>query len=251
MFILKVITLQLLFMTILAAESPQAHPQTLKVVFTTWKPYSYMEQDNAAGYEMDILAKVAEKIGIQLQYLNLPWKRCLYMLKNKNADLLISALDTPDRHNYMIYTREHISKSETALFTLKNRKIDFTGDLNDLKKYSIGTTAGFSYGELFDQNTELNKIESYSTELMVKRVLNSSTQLGIGNTLVVSNVLANNKKSPQIVFLAPLIHSQKLYACFAKKNGYEKLALRFSEALKEFKKTDDYKIIQKRYGIAE
>jgi len=250
MFILKVITLQLLFITILAAESPQTYPQALKVVFTTWKPYSYVEQGNAAGYEVDILTKIAKKMGIQLQYLNLPWKRCLYMLKNKNADLLISALDTLERRSYMIYPQEHISKSETALFTLKTRKIDFTGDLNDIKEYSIGTTAGFSYGEQFDKNTELNKIESYSTELMVRRVLNSSTQLGIGNTLVVSGI-ANNKKSPQVVFLAPIIHSQKLYACFAKKKGYEKLALRFSAALKEFKKTDDFKIIQKRYGIAE
>jgi len=246
---LKYLCSALALFSFLGPPSLFAEEKKLTAVFTTWEPYGYLEDDKPVGYEIEIFRAVAGRMGIEVTFLNRPWKRCLHMVKTGRADVVISALDVVERREFMIYPDEHISVNETALFTHIDKNITFDGSLETLKGLTIGTTSGFSYAPAFDKAMNLKRVENSSVNNLVRRLLMGSLDLGIANVLVANRMAKKNDAEGKIKFLKPLIHSKKLYACFSKSTQHHTLAKEFSEALRSFKKTDSYKLIRQKYGM--
>lgn len=172
------------------------------------------------------------------------------MLEDGNAHVLISILKTPERRKYTIFPEEHISVSRTLFFTKTNTKVQYKGSLKDLKNYSIGVIAGFSYGKAFDNATYLNKDEVVDAERLIKMVLGGRYEVGIEDQAVVRGVARKLGVARSVRFLSPPVHTEKLYVGFSKKAGLRRLAADFSEVLARFKRTDEYKAILRKYGIA-
>lgn len=228
-----------------------AEEKKMIAVFTTWEPYGYMENNTPAGFEIEIFAAVAKKMEITVEFLNRPWKRCLYSMENKIADVLISALKTKDRESYMIYPEEPISISRTGFFTTVGKNIVFNGTFEPLKEFTIGITSGFSYGDAFDSAVFLKKDESTETATIITKVLLGRIDLGIGDIAVIKTAAKKENTLEKINFIEPLVHSRKLYAAFSKKPGHEMLSLEFSKILSEFRTSEEYYSILKKYGVEE
>lgn len=231
-------------------ESASAEDDTIRAVFVTWQPYGYVENGKIAGFELDTFAAVAKQMEMRVEFRERPWKRCLYLVENGLADVVISALKTKEREKYMIYPNEHISINNTALFTTVERDFEFDETFESLKGYIIGTTAGFSYGKNFDKATFLKKDGNTKTEAIVSKLIMQRYDLGIGNIPVISSIAHKQGNLKRIKFLNPLVHSQKLYASFSRKNQLEPLAKRFSNELKVFKTTETYEKILAKYGMS-
>ncbi len=225
--------------------------EKLIAVFTTWEPYGYVENDTPAGFEIEIFDAIAAKMGFSVEFLNRPWKRCLYSMENKLADVIISALKTKEREAYLIYPEEHISISRTGFFLSANRDIAFDGTFEPLKKFTIGITSGFSYGEAFDSAAFFKKDESTDTSTIITKVLLGRIDLGIGDIAVIKTSAKKNNTLDKIKFLDPLVHSQKLYAAFSKKPGHEKISAEFSKTISKYRVSKEYISIMKKYGIEE
>ncbi len=232
-----------------AGGAKLAAAEALRAVFVTWKPYGYLEDGKAKGFELDIFASVMKRMKMGVVFEERPWKRCLYMVRRGKADLLISIIKTKKREAFLCFPREYISISETALFTTAGRQIDFDGSLESLKGYTIGVTSAFSYGDAFDGADFLIKDENIRPDAIVKKLLMERTELGIGNIAVISLIARKKKSLHRIRFLKPLIHSRKLYVGFSAAKGHEQLAEAFSAALHDFKTTPEYPAILKSYGI--
>lgn len=223
--------------------------KTIAAVFPTWEPYGYMEDGKPRGFEIETFAAVARQMGYDVEFIHQPWKRCLYSMKQGLADVVISALKVADRTAYMNYPDEPISMSRTGLFALRETKIRFDGDFKGLAPYTIGITAGFSYGDAFDSSDFLDKAPSTETEAVVVKVLLGRNALGAGNMAVVKTIAKKNNALDKIRFLTPLLHSQKLYVGFSKAGKYGNLAAEFSDILTQFKESDQYKTILKKYNM--
>ncbi len=228
-----------------------AEEKKLIAVFTTWEPYGYVKNKKPAGFEIELFDAVAMKMGFTVQFLHRPWKRCLYSMENKHADVLISALKTKEREAYLIYPEEPISISRTGFFTTVEKNIVFDGTFEPLKEFTIGITSGFSYGEAFDSAAFLKKDESTETTTILTKVLLGRINLGIGDIAVIRAAAKKENTLDKIKFLEPLVHSQKLYAVFSKKPGHETLSLEFSKILSKFRTSEEYYSILKKYGIEE
>ena len=226
-----------------------AGEKKLVAVFTTWEPYGYIENDKPVGFEIEIFTAVTKKMGMTVEFLNRPWKRCLYSMENKLADVLVSALKTKDREEHMIYPEEPISISRTGFFTSTGKHIVFDGTFEPLKDFVIGITSGFSYGEAFDSAAFLNKDESTETATIITKVRLGRIDLGIGDIAVIRTAAKKENTLAQIKFLEPLVHSQELYAAFSKKPGHEKLSEEFSKILSKFRLSEEYILILKNYGV--
>jgi polar amino acid transport system substrate-binding protein len=95
----------------------------------------------------------------------------------------------------------------------------------------------------------LNKDEANDSDGLVKKVLAGRNELGAENLAVIT---ASGKKMGvigDIRFLEKPIHSQKLYDVFSKVRALEKSGSKFSETLREFKKTEEYRKILEKYGM--
>ncbi len=80
-------------------------------------------------------------------------------------------------------------------------------------------------------------------------ILAGRNELGAENMAVITASAKKQGVLENIRFLEKPIHSQKLYVVFSKVRFLEKTGSRFSEMLKEFKKTEDYRKILEKYGM--
>lgn len=234
---------------LLASSSCWAAGGKLRVVFTEWIPYTFEEAGQASGFEIEICRAVMGQMGLDAQFTPYPWKRCLSALRGGQADALVSLLKTPEREEFTLFPDEHISISRTVFFTSATSRIAFNGSYGQLKDYTIGVIAGFSYGEAFDKADYLHKEEVRDANMLIRKVLSGRNDLAAENQAVVSGMALRTGVKDQLRFLEPPIHAQKLYVGFSKANDLEGLCREFSQALAQFKKTQAYHAILARYGV--
>ena len=238
-----------LLLSIILSSSVYGDDGKLHVVFTNWEPYGYIDNGKAAGFELDTFEAVMKKMNIDVVFLERPWKRCLFMAKTGEADVIISVLKTPERKKFLFYPTEPISRSNSAFFTTIDNDISFGGNYEDLKEYTIGVTRGFSYGPAFDSVKFLKKEDATTTEQVVQKLLKKRYDIAVGNTIVVSAIAKKIGVYSKIRFLTPLVHMQELYAGFSKAGKYGSLTSEFSKVLMEFKKTSANFEIMERYNF--
>ena len=236
-------------MVVAGPTASKAEKTALKVVYTEWFPYTYTENGQPNGFEIEILQSVLGELGIRAEFISLPWKRCLAHLRTGQSDLLVSMLHSPERETFTIYPEENISVSRTSFFVRTNSAISFNGDIAEMEKYSVGVALGFVYGEAFDNAEFVFKAEANGSEQIIKQLLASRIDLGAENEMVVSAQANKLGVRHKIRFLSPPIHSQKLYVGFSKASDLQGLSEPFSKTLANFKKTDRYKEILLKYGV--
>ncbi|MBI4797925.1 MAG: transporter substrate-binding domain-containing protein [Desulfarculus sp.] len=235
----------------LLALPPQAAAQEarLRVVFTEWFPYTYLEQGRPAGFEIEIFQAVARQMNLDAEFVQYPWKRCLAALKSGEAHALISLLKTGERQEYTLFPDEHISISRTVFFTTAGKSIPFDGTYAGLAGHTIGVIAGFSYGPAFDQAQGLRKEEVSDAKLLIKKVLSGRNDLAAENQAVITGLARQMGVLEGLSFLEPPIHTQRLYVGFSRHKKLEGLCQEFSQALARFKQTPEYREILVKYGV--
>lgn len=221
----------------------------LKIVYTDWYPYTYQENGNASGLEIDIFKAIMNIMKIEAQFVKYPWKRCLHVLKIGEADALISLLRNSERESFTYFPDENISVSKTMFFTTTDKKIIFDGDYKNLKNYSIGVISGFSYGDVFDNATYLKKDKSKDVQMLIRKLIGGRNDIVAENQVVMSATSLKMGFYNKIEYINPSIHNKKLYVGFSKEQKHGNLCDEFSKHLHEFKKTDLYKSIIENYGI--
>lgn len=237
--------------SVMLISSPvYAEKELIHVVYTQWEPYTYQENGKDSGFEIETVRAVIQKMGFHLKFEQFPWKRCLYMMENGQADALVSALKTSEREKFLYFPDEHISVSKTVFFKKSGSPAEFDGSFKSLKDYTIGVISGFSYGEAFDKAAYLKKDEAKDAESLIKKILAGRNDLGAENLAVLTAAAKKIGVSGDIRFLEKPIHSQKLYVVFSKAKPSEKLSMTFSETLRELKKSEEYRNILEKYGIS-
>ncbi|MEE4357021.1 MAG: transporter substrate-binding domain-containing protein [Desulfococcaceae bacterium] len=225
-------------------------PEKLIAVYTEWFPYTYQSGESAAGFEIEICRSVLEKMGKEAEYRSLPWQRCLYMLKEGKADLLVSLLKTPAREEYTYFPENHISISKVLFFSRRDSSIRFTGSYEELKGHVIGVISGFSYGNIFDRTDFLKKDESLNTEMLIAKLLKGRYDIAAENLAVSIATARRMGVADQLRFLEPPLITDKLYVGFSRKKGHRKLGRDFSGILGQFKTSESYKKILGKYGVS-
>ena len=246
----KIVILLCLLMGMVFSLQAENPTKTLSAAYTLWFPYNYQgENGKALGFENEIFLAVMDSMKIQVEFNMLPWKRCLHALQYGETDALVSMLMVDERKKYTIFSREPISVSKTLLFIRRESPIVFDGSFEKLKRYSFGTTRGFSYGKKFDDADYLKKEEVLNQQAIINKVVHGRNDIGIGNQLVIMGLAEKMGLSNDLKFLEPPVHMQELYVGFSRVKGLERMAEDFSEALARFKKTDDYLAILDKYGL--
>ena len=74
---------QLIMLILIFSFSLQANDEnkTVIVAYTEWFPYTYLEDGQAAGFEIDITRAVLKQMNIAATFQQYPWNRCLQLLK--------------------------------------------------------------------------------------------------------------------------------------------------------------------------
>jgi len=221
--------------------------KTIFVVTDTWAPYVYQENNEVKGVDYEIMMKVFEKMGYTVNFKFYPWKRCMAMIENKKADAVLDMNYSEEKSKFMYYPNEEISDNVLVFFQLKEKNYTFN-KLEDLRNLKIGTLVGYEYNKEIREATYFKKEPVSKIEQNFKKLI-----LGRLDLFIVSkNVgLFEAKKFgilDKIKYLPKELSGGKNYVAFSKKPVNNMITIKFSETLKEFKTTKEYKKILLKYG---
>jgi len=243
--------LLLLFLILISPVNLFAN-ETIVLATGEWPPYT-SEKDPQGKIAEVILIEAFKLKNINVVCKYVPWKRAYKYTERGEVVGTFPWTKTKEREkDLIIFTKEPLISVKTVFFHLKS--LDFKwNDYNDIKKYRVGATLGYS-------DVEFLKEKGVKVDIAPKEVLNFKKLLGNRIDIVPSAFLVGyniiNKTFTQDKALLFTNSPKPLYTendflVISKKipNG-QKIADTFDSGLRELKQSGKYdEIIMKFVSI--
>ncbi|MDR0279164.1 MAG: transporter substrate-binding domain-containing protein [Paucimonas sp.] len=224
-----------------------ARAEQLRIVTDPWAPYVYEENGEPKGIDYEITAEIFKRLGVDVRWEFMPWKRCMLMLEQGLADGVIDIFQNELRSTQLYYPNEPLSVVEFVLFQANDRPHDIKS-LDDLKDLTVGTSAGYDYGAEFMQATAFRREAAPTQEANFGKLQRGRIDLLITDRRVGRYMLAQTGLQDRISELPLVVSRHKQYLAVRRNAGMDLLAQRFAAELRRFKQEPAYAELQARYG---
>ena len=119
-----------------------------KIVLATdaaWAPFEYMEGENVVGADIEIAAKIAEHLGVELEIVNVAFDSLPMYLENGEADIVLAAMTvTEERAEVMEFSAPYCDSSQYIIVKEGDENVEFIDDLGGyIVGVHLGTTGHF------------------------------------------------------------------------------------------------------------
>jgi polar amino acid transport system substrate-binding protein len=214
-----------------------------KIVISTgeWPPYTSQKMKHF-GYSLHIISEAFKVQDYQVEYKFLPWKRAYVMAEQGKFDgTAVWYLNKKRKSEF--YVSDSVSSSTTVLFHRKDKVVEWN-TLEDLKKYKIGVTHGYTYGDKFNYAAKKYgfKLDSSPTDisglkkLLKKRIDVMLSDLGVGYWILQNEFPSSQQalitNNPKIV----LENTAHFFATKKSKDSPGKIEI-INKGLKKLKET--------------
>ena len=99
-----------------------------------WAPFDYIQNNEPAGFSVDLAKLVAKKIGIEIEFVNdYTWSVLVNMFKNHKIDVLTSVGWNKDREKYGDFTQPYYMAKSNFIISKNSSEINSLADLNGKK----------------------------------------------------------------------------------------------------------------------
>ena len=135
------------FLIVLAAACPAAGQDAVKWVFTDYPPANFkMDSGRYTGFLHDMVVELfQERLGLRVDIARFPWKRCQLMVKNGEADIMVT-IPTPERLEYTVTHERPIWIKRRILYTYDGHpRIKEIQQINGIKAIKDGGYRVLSY----------------------------------------------------------------------------------------------------------
>ncbi|WP_187170452.1 substrate-binding periplasmic protein [Salidesulfovibrio onnuriiensis] len=184
------------------------------IAFDNYPPYHYWEGVTPRGLNIELLDEAFARMGRKHRYERRTWKRSLYGVEHGEITALCAGFKTPEREEFSIYPAQYLSLETNWVISLKGSGVKVR-DLKDLYRLSVGVVSDYGYDRRFDAMEGLNKEESKSDELLLRKLLNGRVDVMLGNGLVIRHLAERMKAADRLDFQLKLA-SEPLYLIFSR-----------------------------------
>lgn len=154
-----------------------AFAQEVKIVTENYPPYNYEENGKVKGVSTEIVRSVLKEMGLNIKITVYPWARTYRLALEEPNTLIYSIARTPEREHKFKWVGV-IAPADQVLLSLKERTDIKLNNLDDTRKYKIGTVRddviehhllsnGFKVGKNIDR---CNNYNSNIKKLLRKRI---------------------------------------------------------------------------------
>ena len=91
---------RLFWILLLACLSPLAQAERLRLVSDDWAPYVYQQNGQPRGIDYEVTTQVFKRLGVEVEWQFLPWKRCLAMIEQGLADGIVDIFQIDARRPF-------------------------------------------------------------------------------------------------------------------------------------------------------
>ncbi|UTW06241.1 substrate-binding periplasmic protein [Pseudomonas benzenivorans] len=239
---------QLLVILFLASLSLSAQGQTLRLVSEAWPPYIYEEQGQLRGLDYEAAHIVLRRLGVDVEWQLMPWKRCLTAFSQGRADGIFDIFQTAARRPTMLFPSEPLSEIEFVLFHSTARPHRFQ-DLSDLDGLKVGVSPGYWYANrAFRESERFTREPGPDHAANFGKLQRNRVDLVINDHRAGHYLLTRMGLNKTITHHPKVVSRDRLYLGLRRDAGLEELAERFAEELRRFKAEPAYADLLARYA---
>ena len=131
----------------------------------TWEPYQFRDdQNNIVGFEVDLANKVAEKLGLTIQWNDVGFGTIITSVRDRQFDMGVSGFSIkPERLEQVSFTVPHsVTMAQVIMLqsTIDTKHITTLTSLSQLK--DLGIVVGSQIGEVEEQELKDAGVETKS-----------------------------------------------------------------------------------------
>ena len=199
------------------ANSP-VDKKILKVGFgiIDYPPYNYVINDEYQGIVIDIFHYIEDNSDYTFEFIKLPWPRVLQSVETGRLDIVATLFKVKMREERFYFVEPAYGTEINQLFTLTDTDVEFDGDLTQLKALSIGTIRDYSYGDVFDQATFLNKRPVIDEHTLIRLLKGGRFEMAIGNPTAFYKVASELNLKKHIKAISPIVSKTPVHLAITK-----------------------------------
>lgn len=219
-----------------------AAAETVLLASDPWPPYVTGELGGkvTGGLAVDLINRIFERIdGVDVAIPMVPWNRALAEVEKGTKDGIPMLLKTEEREAYMVYT-DPLVRSSSLIWYVRERIPDGVEwqRIDDLVRYRIGITRGYSYGEEMDAALNSGRytvVAAASTSQLFKMLTKNRVDLALANDAVGYTLAAEHAPDGAIVPAPKAIEIEVHYMAFSKKSPAVRLIPQINRIIGELR----------------
>ncbi len=148
----------------------KAHPIIRVHNEQNWAPFNFFEHGKATGFSIDYMNLLAEKVGLQVEYISGPsWNEFISMIRERRLDVMLNIVKTSEREKFIRFTEKPYIETPRAIVV---RKDDNTvRSFADLHGKTVVVEKGFFYEKYLKENHPEIKIMTVKNTAETLRVV--------------------------------------------------------------------------------
>ena len=166
-----------------------AHPDIRLAVDIDWAPFEYVDdQKRYRGMAADHIALVEQRLGIRFQIdKERPWPKMVDAVRNRDLDAFSLVVQTPQRDEYVNFTRPYIS-FPMVIFTREDEA--FLDGVEGLRSRTVAVVESYASHELLSKNhPHLKLAPSENVKSGLEAVVTGRADAFVGNLAVATQVI--------------------------------------------------------------
>lgn len=181
-----------------------AFASTLKVAIENKEDFPHVIGDGFAlsekpGVAIEIMQNLADELGMELEIVRQPWKRCIHcLLHNGDVDILVPASFKESRLEYGLYpfkdgkvdASKRYTETTYSFYRLKDSRVNWDGEEISGLQGSIGAPLGYS---IVDDLSKMGfDVQESTVESSFKKLVLGRVELVAALELAGDKILADN-----------------------------------------------------------
>jgi len=206
------------------------------------KPLNYKDNGKLVGFDVEIGAEIAKRIGLKANPVTNPWETIIQGLKGKKYDAIIGSMTaTPERAKQVDFTDPYYIFGAQIFVAKSNNSIN---SAEDLKNKKIGIMQASTYKEIADKYTK--DVKNYPSDVYALQDLVPGRVDAVITDKIVG-VSAIKQEGIQIKTAGDLLRKENISIAVNKDNPV--LLKKINKAIKEMVDDGTYeKISNKWFG---
>jgi len=227
-----IVALFIIFQSTLPAYAQ--HGDAIRVATFIEPPMVNFVNGKFIGENIDVARLLAKKLNKKVTFIQCPIARCLSMIKDGKADMIISLKKTAARMQYMTFLSQpfKVQNNPLRFYTLQNSPLKIN-TFNDLHNLSVGTVRGAAYFEEFDNNNSIDKVAVTGHLQLIQMLLKGRIDTFLEREETIRPLIDNNLYNEKIK-LAKYQYNNPVYSYIAisKKSPFHQATKEISAKLK-------------------
>ena len=237
-----------LFVSCFLSTFASAGSERLTVAYPHWPPYKIVQNGTFGGIDALVLDEIARRAGLEFDYVECPWVRCLIMLKDGSVDMITSIAQTEERKESIDFLEPPTRDNYVISFYTNVEAKHAISRSEDLYGLDIGVIRGSAYFERFDRDLKLQKIfvtrETQLIDMLAHQHLDVIVGIGANLDYLIHETGRSGvieKSSFEIETIDPA------YIAVSKKSKHKGAIPRLEKALSDMRRANEMEKIERSF----